>query len=342
MWSKQERMHAVMNGEPADRPPVTAYRHFPGSEEDAELIAKAMVGFQRKYDWDWVKINPSAVYYYEPWGNVYDYAHYQGTVPTRVEYAIHEPEQLEGIVAYNGLHGAFGVHVRAVRMIREALGPEVPVYQSIFTPMSVLLNLCGGRSPGRYREAPRALCPLLPLFEHHRSLVHRALANIAATLADYAAECLKAGADGMFFAEMGLAREGYLTLEEWKEFIEPYDRMILDTIAPRPCAFHTCGIRGNPKRFIEYNYPITALHWAESAPGNPPIAGSQAWLGKVAAMGGVDERLFGTGAAEAIAAMAHASVAANAGRPFLLAPECTVDAGTSDEEYAALKSASHD
>ena len=95
MWSKQERMAAVMNGEPADRPPVTAYRHFPGYEEDAKLIAEAMVGFQKKYDWDWVKINPSAVYYYEPWGNVYDYEHYQGTVPTRVSWAVHEPEQLE-------------------------------------------------------------------------------------------------------------------------------------------------------------------------------------------------------------------------------------------------------
>ena len=342
MWSKKERMDAVMHGEPADRPPVTAYRHFPGYEEDAKLIAEAMVGFQKKYDWDWVKINPSAVYYYEPWGNVYDYEHYQGTVPTRVDYAVHEPEQLEKIVAHSGLYGSFGTQVHAVRLIREALGPDMPIYQSIFTPMSVLLNLCGGRSPGRYRESPRNLCPLLPLFAEHRELVHRALKNITETLADYAAECLKAGADGMFFAEMGLAREGYLTLEEWKEFIEPYDRAILDVISPRPCAFHTCGIYGNPERFITYKYPITALHWAESAPGNPPIAGSQSWLGRVAAMGGVDERLFGTNAADKIAAMAKASVAANKGRPFILAPECTVDAATSDEEYAALKSASHD
>ena len=42
MWSKQERMAAVMNGEPADRPPVTAYRHFPGYEEDAKLIAETV------------------------------------------------------------------------------------------------------------------------------------------------------------------------------------------------------------------------------------------------------------------------------------------------------------
>ena len=119
MWSKKERMDAVMHGEPADRPPVTAYRHFPGYEEDAKLIAEAMVGFQKKYDWDWVKINPSAVYYYEPWGNVYDYEHYQGTVPTRVDYAVHEPEQLEKIVAHSGLYGSFGTQVHAVRLIRD-------------------------------------------------------------------------------------------------------------------------------------------------------------------------------------------------------------------------------
>ena len=342
MWSKQDRMKAVMNGEPADRPPVTAYRHFPGCEEDPVLFAQAMVGFQKKYDWDWVKLNPSAVYYYEPWGNRYDYSHYQGTVPTRIDCAVHSVDDLEKIVAHSGLYGSFGTQVHGVRLAREALGADVPIYQSIFTPIAVLLNLCGGRSPGRYREAPRDKCPLLPLFSEQRELVHRALRNITDTLADYAKECIKAGADGMFFAEMGIAREGYLTLEEWKEFIEPYDREILEAISPSPCALHTCGIYGNPERFIEYKYPITALHWAESAPGNPPIAGSESWLGKVAAMGGVDERLFGTGAADRIRAMAENSVAANVGRPFLLAPECTVDAATAEEEFLALKSASQD
>lgn len=342
MWSKQERMKAVMSGEPADRPPVTAYRHFPGCEEDPVLSAKAMVEFQRKYDWDWVKVNPSAVYYYEPWGNKYDYAHYQGTVPTRLDYGIHTVEDLEKVVPHSGLYGSFGTQVHALRLIREALGPDCPIYQSIFTPIAILLNICGGRSPGRYREAPRDACPLLPLFREHKELVHRALKNITETLADYAAQCLKNGADGMFFAEMGLAREGYLTLEEWKEFIEPYDRAILEVIAPHPCALHTCGIYGNPERFVEYHYPITALHWAESAPGNPPIAGSEKWLNGIAAMGGVDERLFGTRAVEKIRTMAANSVAANKNRPFLLAPECTVAASTTEEEYMALKSASHD
>lgn len=342
MWSKQERMRAVMSGEVPDRPPITAYRHFPGSEEDPKLLATAMVNFQKKYSWDWVKINPSAVYYYEPWGNEYDYAHYVGNVPVRTSYAVHEPADLEKVIEHSGLYGSFGTQVHVVRLIRETLGAEVPIYQSVFTPLSVLLNICGGRSPGRYREVPRDTCPLLPLFREQRELVHKALTNITATLIDYVKECLKAGADGMFFAEMGIAREGYLTLDEWKEFIAPYDRAILETIAPYPCAFHTCGIYGNPERFVKYKYPITALHWAESAPGNPPIAGSGKWLGKIAAMGGVDERLFGTGAVEKIRAMAKKSVSTNRDRPFLLAPECTVDARTSEEEFLALKSASHD
>ena len=165
--------------------------------------------------------------------------------------------------------------VPAIRLIREAMGPELPVFQSVFAPIAVLLNLCGGRSPGRYRPAPREQCMLLDYFRNHKEATHRALTHIAHSLADYSVRCIHAGADGIFFAEMGLAREGYLTLAEWQEFTEPYDRIVLESIGDKPSILHTCGIYGNPERFV--GYPIQGLHWAESAPGNPPIAGSERW-----------------------------------------------------------------
>lgn len=337
-WTKRERMAAVMAGETADRPPVTAYRHFPGMEYEPEKIAQAMISFQTEYDWDWLKINSSAVYYYEPWGNKYDYDNYNTShVPTKLDCAIHGPEDMEAIVELPGDADAFERQLKALRLIRAQAGPDIPVFQSVYAPIAVLLNLCGDRSPGRYREAPREECVLLEYFREQKETVHKALKNIARTLANYAERCIEAGADGFFFAEMGLAREGYLTLEEWQEFTAPYDKMVLEAAGAKPAILHTCGIYGNPKRFTDY--PIQGLHWAESAPGNPPIAGSEVWLGKIAAMGGVDERLFGTNAAEAIARMARNSVAANRHRPFLLAPECSVDVTSTREELQALRMA---
>lgn len=336
-WTKRDRMAAVLSGELPDRPPVTAYRHFPGMEYEGEDLAKAMLGFQHRYDWDWLKINSSAVYYYEAWGNRYDYDNYVGNVPTGLSYPVHSSADLANIAVLPGNADAFERQLTSIRAIREQGGSELPVFQSVFAPIAVLLNLCGGRSPGRYREAPRDGCMLLDYFQNHREKTKQALHNIAVTLADYTARCIAAGADGIFFAEMGLAREGYLTLAEWEEFIAPYDRIVLEGACGKPVILHTCGIYGNPERFVDY--PIQALHWAESAPGNPPIAGSEAWLKKIAAMGGVDERLFGTGAEARIASMARASVANNRHRPFLLAPECTVDMTSTDAELLALREA---
>lgn len=340
-WTKRDRLNAVLAGEAPDRPPVTAYRHFPGMEYEPADLARVMTEFQNTYDWDWMKVNPSAVYYYEAWGNRYDYDNYNAShVPSKLSWVIHNEGDFERVTELAGDEGAFGRQLESLRLIRRQAGEALPVFQSVFAPIAVLLNLCGDRSPGRYREAPREQCALLRYFLGHRREVHRALRNIANTLASYCALCVEAGADGIFFAEMGLAREGYLTLEEWKEFTEPYDRIVLEGLGGRPSILHTCGIYGNPKRFVDY--PINGLHWAESAPGNPPIAGSEAWLGKTAAMGGVDERLFGAGAQAEIAAMARRSVADNRHRPFLLAPECTVDPASTPAELRALREAAED
>lgn len=336
-WTKRQRFEAVVNGEPADRPPVSAWRHFPGKEHRPEDLAEVMIAFQRTYDWDFMKINPRAVYYHEAWGNEYDYNSYHDVVPARIRHVIRSAADLKKIQELPGDEGPFGEQLAAVRMIRQVVGDELPLMQTVFTPIGVLLNLCGGRSLGRYREAPREESPLIRLMHEAPEAVHRALKVIAATLARYVAATLEAGADGLFYAALGMAREGYMTRAEWEEFARPYDLMVLEAAAGAPVILHTCGIYGNPQRFVDY--PIHILHWAESAPGNPSIADSARWIGRKAVMGGVDERLFGTGAADRIAEQARRSVQAHAGRPFVLAPECSVSPATLDAELRALREA---
>ncbi len=35
-------------------------------------LAQATIAFAKKYDWDWIKINPRATYLAETFGNTYD------------------------------------------------------------------------------------------------------------------------------------------------------------------------------------------------------------------------------------------------------------------------------
>ena len=128
--------------------------------------------------------------------------------------------------------------------------------------------------------------------------------------------------------------------EEWEEFVKPYDLIVLEELKSSLTILHTCGIYSNPQRFVDY--PINILHWAETAPGNPSIADSKEWIGKKVAMGGLDERLFGTGAEEEISRSAKKSIQTHSERPFILAPDCSVSIGSLDSELKAFREAVND
>ena len=145
----------------------------------------------------------------------------------------------------------------------------------------------------------------------------------------------KTGVTGVFFAALGMARTGYFTSEEWGEFCKPYDMIALDPIKDLPNIVHTCGIYGNPQWFADY--PCRVIHWAASAPGNPPMKGSSAWLGGKIAMGGCDERPFGEGNAELVDRLCRQALKDMKGTPFVMAPECSVSPKVLDSELRAFR-----
>lgn len=340
-WTKRDRFNAVMNGEPADRVPVTAYRHHTDFEHSGpRVLADKLLEFQREYDWDMLKINPRAVYYYEAWGNEYDYEHYNDVVPTCTKKSVLDYSDLEKVLALPGDQGVFGEQLEMCKMIAQEADPNVPVFQSAFTPIGILLNLCGMRSVGRYRPSPREESPLIQLCLEHPDEVKRALKNIAETMADYCAKLKTTGIDGVFFACLGMARTNYFTMAEWKEFVEPYDLMVLDALKGTQTIIHTCGIYGNPERFT--SWPINMIHWASSATGCPTIWGSKEWLNGKIAMGGVDERLFGEDKAQEISRQAKNTLQKMQDQPFLLAPDCSVSIHTLDNELRAFRTSVED
>lgn len=89
--------HAVLAGTSNRHFLTSAWQHFVGREYDAGAFAAATIYFNRRWDWDWVKINPRAVYYSEVWGSVYDPADYAGVIPRLVSPAVARIEDLATI-----------------------------------------------------------------------------------------------------------------------------------------------------------------------------------------------------------------------------------------------------
>jgi uroporphyrinogen decarboxylase len=68
----KERINRHLNGKEIDRPAVSAWRHFYDRENSKDDLVKSMIEFQRKFDWDFIKINSRAAYHVEDWGVRYD------------------------------------------------------------------------------------------------------------------------------------------------------------------------------------------------------------------------------------------------------------------------------
>src|ERR1700694_263058 len=58
--NKRERLEKTIAGEATDRTPVALWRHFPGDDQRANDFATAVVDWQRRYDWDFVKVTPAS------------------------------------------------------------------------------------------------------------------------------------------------------------------------------------------------------------------------------------------------------------------------------------------
>ena len=341
MWTKRERVEAVLHGELADRPPVSGWRHFLETEHSgAKDFGDCMLAFQARYDWDYVKAQNRATYYEEVWGGEFDYEDYRGGVVAPCTKApITCAADLEKIVEMPASSPPLREQVEAARLIVEGLGEDAPVFPSIFCPAAVFQKMCAVDSIGRYRAATRSDL-MVTLMKEHPEQVHTALKNITRTLASYSQELVKTGIYGVFYAATGLSRSGYLTRGEWEEFVRPYDMELLEALRPCKVMVHDCGINCNPEWFADY--PIAILHWPESATGNPPLDSAPEWLGSITPMGGVDERPFGQNQAEHIAELTRATRRKMKNIPFLLAPDCSISVHTTHEELTAFYQAAHE
>src|SRR5215212_5159214 len=163
--SKRERVAAALRGDPVDRPPVAAWRHFIPAERGAEALAAAHVRFFKAFDWDWLKVNPRATYYAEAWGSRYDYDYYDGVLPRQVHTPVASPADLAAITPRIPTVGVFEEQLDLLHRIKDGIG-DAPFVQTVFSPLSVLTFLIARP------DDPAGDAGLPVRFERLRSLLH--------------------------------------------------------------------------------------------------------------------------------------------------------------------------
>jgi uroporphyrinogen decarboxylase len=325
--TKAGRVALALQGGKPDRVPVSAWWHDYAREWSAQALAEATLEAYRRYDWDFVKVNPRFSYYAEDWGTRFRFSGRPDVRPEFVEAAVKGPADLRRIGPLDVTKGAYGEQLEALRLIARELRNEAPFVQTVFSPLAVMSFLT---------DSPTAVVQQL-MREHSHELM-TALNVIAETLAAYSRASLEAGASGIFFATVVWGSADNISPDDYDRFARPFDLQVLQAV--RDAGFnvlHVCGGNNHLSRLIDY--PVTVFHWDEHAPGNPSLAEARK-LTSAALMGGVSHGgSMATGTPDDVTKEARAAIEQTGGEGFLLAPGCSIDPGVPEANRRALAEA---
>jgi uroporphyrinogen decarboxylase len=336
--SKRERVDAALKGAPVDRVPVSAWRHFIPEERTPADLARISLKHFYDFDWDWLKVNPRAVYYAEAWGNRYDYEHYESVFPRWMDGPIHSSHDLEKIQIVNASSGVFAEQIDLVHLVKQGIG-DAHFLLTVFSPLSVLSFLTARpRKPGVAELYQAQYDSVHEYMLTNPQGVHNALNNIATTLAQFASNAIDAGASGLFFAIVKLARQGILSESEYAEFGAPYDLQVLQAVQGAPFnLLHICGEATYLKQVA--SYPVHAINWATIGQQNLTIGEAHTQL-RQALVGGVDEvNTLQQGTPDQVIEQAREAIQATGGKRLLLAPGCAVRMNVPSANLRALRQA---
>ncbi|HKI56232.1 MAG TPA: uroporphyrinogen decarboxylase family protein [Trueperaceae bacterium] len=292
MTRRERFLTAVRGGEP-DRPPVSVWLHFASEHLPPERVAELHLAYQRAYDWDFVKVMND---YRLPLGRQ----------------APASAEALQAVAAIAPDREPLTTQLEVIRRLREALGPEVPIVETLFDPLQTLLRSAGGSVLALVRQEPAA--------------ARRALEAVAETLRGYLGAAREAGADGVFYSLNWATRPeaGGLEDREFRSLIEPLDRSLLEAAEGMVRIGHVHGVDLDFRRVADL--PLEAFNWSHRHTA-PSLAEARELTGR-AVIGGIDEIAFASQTLGEAELGIRRAVAETGRQGLLIGPGCTVPPDT--------------
>ena len=305
MMTKAERLQAAIRGEPVDRPPVALWRHFPGDDQCPQDLATETVAFQRRYDFDFVKVTPASSFCLQDWGaeDVW-MGNMEGTREYTV-YPVRVPEDWRNLRLLEPTQGALGAQLEVLRLIARDLG-ETPFIQTIFSPLAQAKNLVGEEN-------------LLVHLRRWPDALHAGLETITATTIRFVEAARATEIAGIFYAVQH-AQYRLLSEEEYRAFGRPYDLRILE--AALGLWLNVLHLHGNDVMVdLLADYPVQVINWHYREMW-PSLAEAQERFGG-AVCGGLQQwEVMVRGTPEAVRVQAADAITQTGGRRFILGTGC--------------------
>jgi uroporphyrinogen decarboxylase len=304
---------AALRGEPVDRVPISFWGHDYLREWSAEGLAEAMLDNYRRYDWDYMKVNPRASYHVEDWGAELKPSGDPNKSPIWVRPAVTAAADWRALRPLEPDRGVLGEQLSALRLIRDDLARAAYFIQTIFSPLSIAKYLVGNDP-----------APVKAAMTGDPASLRAALEVITQTFITYSLASLEAGASGIFFATTGWATKVTLSEEEYRRWGREYDLRVLEAVKDRGPfnVLHNCG--AGISFDLLADYPVHAISWATTLPENPSLAEGLTRTNK-AVMGGISEKTrLPDGTPEDVESEVRQALTETKGTRLLLAPGCSI------------------
>ena len=307
MTTHRERIQAAIKGEIIDRAPVALWRHFPVDDQSPETLANATLHFQRNYDFDLVKVTPASSFSVKDWG--VDDEWVGDTEGTRryTQRVINDARDWESLPLLEPSAPHLARQLACLRLIRAQLGPETPLLQTIFSPLSQAKNLAGNDI-------------LLEHLRNRPSSVLKGLKTIADSTRRFVEAAGETGIDGIFYAVQH-AQANILSYEEYKLFGLLFD---MQSIGPaRELWCNMLHLHGNQVHFELVNeLPFQIVNWHDRE-SHPSLAEAQK-LFAGAVCGGIRQDTLVYRDQAQVRAEAADAIQQTGGKRFILGTGCVV------------------
>ena len=245
VMTRRERLEAAIHGEATDRVPVALWRHFPGDDYRPEDLAASIIGFQRRYDFDFAKVTPASSYSVADWGARDEWRGNEEGTRIYTHCPIQSPEDWKRLTELDPRSGALGGQLKCLDLIRRDLGNDVPFIQTVFAPLGQAKHLAGERVFIHLRQDPAA--------------VKAGLETITRVTIRFIQEAIKTGIAGLFFAVQH-ARYATTSSTEYAEFGKEYDLRVLE--AARGLWLNVVHLHGDDVMFdLIADYPVQVWNW---------------------------------------------------------------------------------
>lgn len=308
----RERIENCLRGEIADKTPVALWRHFPVDDQNPEELASSIVAFQHTYDFDLVKVTPASSYCLKDWG-VED--EWQGNPEGTRQYTrrvINSPDDWQKLSALDPFNGFLGYQLTCLNIICDQLGPNIPVIQTIFSPLAQAKNLVGGEK-------------LLVHLRQFPEAVLEGLKTITESTQRFIEAANKTGMAGIFYA-VQQANYQLLSEAEYMQFGHKFDLEILTMTSKN--WLNILHLHGNDIMFKLFTeYPVQVINWHDRETFPSLVEGKRLFPGVVC--GGLQrERTMNLGAPEEVHSEAVDAISSTENRRFILGTGCVLQVTT--------------